>query len=319
MSQPQRRGSHITSDVTVPTDAEGFFGRECPDPTCLAYFKLDHAEYPLARASGMLACPVCGTWQRQDSFHTRDQVRRLQAAGRELALGAVQEAIGQAFGGSGSRRGFTFRPAPPRSPRPLPTYMERQTIRTFVCPNGGHRAVIYDRLVACPYCGPATPVRAVLDDNLGAMRRLIEIVQRLSPEHRQEVEAAGGASAFAERALGGAVAAVQTFAKDLHSQSEREVTVRNPWQNPDRLREQWKGSFAVDPLDQLDDAQIALLRLGFARRHILEHNGGVADEKYLRESGDSVGPGRRVRFDADFVREFIDTVEALAAGLERGL
>ncbi len=57
------------------------------------------------------------------------------------------------------------------------------------------------------------------------------------------------------------------------------------------------------------------LRLAFARRHVLEHNGGVIDELYLRETGDGT-IGRRVRVRPAFVEQALDAVESLADRLD---
>jgi hypothetical protein len=61
---------------------------------------------------------------------------------------------------------------------------------------------------------------------------------------------------------------------------------------------------------------VATLKLGFARRHLLEHNNGVVDAKYLAESGDKAAVGRRVRFRSTFVREFVAASMRLADELE---
>ncbi len=321
MATPQRTATGWDSSVSLPLDEDGFFGRECPASGCLAYFKLHVDEYDAARKTRLLSCPVCGIRQDDETFLTPDQIERTEAAAMELAQGAVEDAIDRAFGGvsRSSRSGavtFSYTPGPPRIPKSLPTYVERQTIRTFTCPSGGHRAVIYDLLAVCPYCGPDTPPRAVLDDNMAAMGRVLAVVEQLPEEHRRDIEAAGGTTALAEGALGGGVAAVQTFAKQFHGQTGKPTTVRNPWQSVSRLQEQWQASFATDPLAALLEAEIKLLRLGFARRHILEHNGGVADEKYVEESGDSIPVGRRIRVQVSFVREFLAAVVRLADALE---
>jgi hypothetical protein len=323
MSDPQRRGSEVTSSVSLPTDEDGFFGRECPEKDCLAYFKLHANEYGLAKAAGVLSCPSCGVRADHETFMTPDQIQRSQAAIRELAQATAHQLIREAFSGFKPSRGsgvsLTFKPGAPHRPQPLPTYVERETVRTFTCPAGGHRAVIYDRLVACPYCGPGTPPRAVLDDNLAVLPRLLDSLDHLPAEDRAEVKALGGEPAMAERTLTGAVAAIQSFAKDLHASTGKTVTVWNPWQSPTRLADQWGVSFGSDPFAGLTPEQHKVIRLGFARRHILEHNGGRADERYLAESGDALALGRPVRYGAPFVREFIDSVAVLADALEAGV
>lgn len=68
----------------------------------------------------------------------------------------------------------------------------------------------------------------------------------------------------------------------------------NPWQNVDRMQRHWLTDFGRDPIDGLDAASVQTLRLAFARRHVLEHNGGLVDEAYTRETGEGA-IGRRVR------------------------
>jgi hypothetical protein len=52
------------------------------------------------------------------------------------------------------------------------------------------------------------------------------------------------------------------------------------------LPRRWLADFDRDPLDGLATATVRTLRLAFSRRHVLEHNGGVIDERYQRETGE---------------------------------
>lgn len=310
--------------MSLYTDDTGFFGRQCPDPECRTFFKLNVAEYEAAPESLRLTCPLCGLVGDHQRFITTEQKRRSEAAALEFGRAAADQVIrdwsrrqaSRPQPSSGVRIEWTAHRNPPRSPRHLPTYVEQATIRTFDCPNGGHHAVIYDLLTFCPWCGSdKTPPRAVFEDNLAAQRRLLAVVQELPEEARSSVEAAGGVTALAERALTGIVAATQNLAKRLHAQSGKTPPKDNPWQNVDRLQRQWLADFDQDPLDGLDTATVRTLRLAFSRRHLLEHNGGVIDERYKHETGEG-SIGRRVRIKPAFVDQALDAVMALAARLE---
>jgi hypothetical protein len=321
MTPPERSGSVWTSRVSLPLDEEGFFGRECPNPDCLEFFKLHIDDYGAARAAHRLTCPVCGTTESDEHFHTLEQIERMRAGAMELARGAMNRILSDFSRQPPTRnaRGavtFRWNAPPPHWPTPLPTYVERQTIRTFACPNGGHRAVIYDLLSFCPYCGPEkTPPRAVFDDNLTAMRRLLAVVTDLPADAQEAIQAAGGSTALAERALGGGLAALQTLTKQLHAQAGKPAVKGNPWQNLDRLRRQWLKDFRADALAKLDVAAVTTLRLGFARRHILEHNGGVVDQRYRDETNEGI-IGRRLRIRPSFVDEVFGAATLLADQLE---
>lgn len=280
MSRPTRSGSHVSTSLILAVDEDGFFGRECPNHHCLAYFKLAVDEYRLARERRRLTCPVCGTTESDEQFFTKDQLERIRAAQIELARGTVNDTLRDLGRRGTSRSGavsIKWNTPPPYNPKPLPRYVEKQTIRTFTCPSGGHRAVIYDLLVFCPYCGPdETPPRAVFDDTMAAMERLLRVVRDQSSEARSELDAAGGSTLLAERALTNVIAAVQNLAKQTHVHAAKPTPTGNPWQNLDRLAKRWQADFGSDPLEGLSAAEQRTLRLAFSRRHIIEHNGGVA-------------------------------------------
>lgn len=148
--------------VSLYTDDTGFFGRQCPDPECRTFFKLNVAEYEAAPESLRLTCPLCGLVGDHQRFITTEQKRRSEAAALEFARAAADQVIrdwsrrqaSRPQRSSGVQIEWTAHRNPPRSPRRLPTYVEQATIRTFDCPNGGHHAVIYDLLTFCPWCGP---------------------------------------------------------------------------------------------------------------------------------------------------------------------
>lgn len=322
MTPPERSGDLVTSNLSIPLDSDGFFGRECPNRECLAYFKVHLDDYGQARAAHRLTCPVCGTTESDEHFHTPEQIERMHAGAMELARGVVDQTfrdLARRPPIRNSRGAITLQwtaPSRPHVPKPLPTYVERQTVRTFVCSNRGHRAVVYDLLTFCPYCGPEmTPPRAVFDENIAAMRRLLAVVTELPPEAQQSIQASGGATALAERALGGAVAAIQTLAKQVHAQAGKPPASGNPWQNADRLQAQWLKDFGADPLAGLDANEMRTIRLAFARRHVLEHNGGVADARYVQETGEGT-VGRRLRIRSEFVQEAIGALVTQADRLQ---
>ena len=146
---------------------------------------------------------------------------------------------------------------------------------------------------------------------MAAMERLLSVVTEQPAEARAELEAAGGTTLPTERALANVVAAVQNLAKQTHIRAGKPAPPGNPWQNLDRLSKKWTADFGSDPLANVSSGEQRTLRLAFSRRHVLEHNGGVADPKYVNETSD--GPtGRRVRITTAFVTDVFAAAIRLA-------
>jgi hypothetical protein len=192
--------------VALYTDGAGYFGRRCPDAECHAFFKLRTDEFAAAPESLELTCPECGRQAHHSDFMTPEQTKGSEAALNELAEGAV-DAMLRDFSRQrgttrfrGGRIEWKAHRNPPRRVKPLPSYVERATIRLFECPRG-HSAVIYDLLAFCPWWGTDTPPRAVFDDSLAAQRRLLALIEEQTDEARADVEARGGVTSQAERAL----------------------------------------------------------------------------------------------------------------------
>ena len=68
MSDADQTAEGWASSVSLPLDADGAFGRRCPE--CSAYFKVFLAEYGPVRERRWLACPSCGHVGDDESFIT---------------------------------------------------------------------------------------------------------------------------------------------------------------------------------------------------------------------------------------------------------
>ena len=150
----------------MPTDAEGYAGRSCPQ--CGVFFKVkagsgraeDHQQH----------CPVCGHLTEQLSFLSRAQMDYARAAASrmgDMADARVVESLIVGVLDSRVRRGI-----PPgesdailrRKVRhaPLPKFREPEVADKYMCPNCLLRYAVDTAPRMCPDCGqPASPVHKV--------------------------------------------------------------------------------------------------------------------------------------------------------------
>jgi len=63
-----------------------------------------------------------------------------------------------------------------------------------------------------------------------------------------------------------------------------EVQRYHDFEEVSKLFDNW---FDIDLLNRIGDVEQAFVKLRFHRRHVFEHNGGEADQKYLDDSGDT--------------------------------
>jgi len=77
-------------------------------------------------------------------------------------------------------------------------------------------------------------------------------------------------------------------------------------------------AFDINILESLTQEQIASAKLMFHRRHVYEHKGGAADEKYIRDSGDNVQPRQALRESQESAHKIVTIVQQLAKNLHNG-
>lgn len=83
--------------------------------------------------------------------------------------------------------------------------------------------------------------------------------------------------------------------------------------------EQIRAAFDTDILTSLDPDEVNFAQKLFHRRHIYEHNGGVVDEKYLKDSSDtSVRLRQAIHETQDSAHRLIGVIAKMADNLHKG-
>src|SRR4051794_4162267 len=98
----------FTAKVSLATDGQGYFGRECP--ACQGPFKMHADEYEGLPDDTRLHCPYCGHVDEHSEFMTGAQRARVDAAVDAVAEQYVHGVISDMFG-----KAFRSRPASRRS------------------------------------------------------------------------------------------------------------------------------------------------------------------------------------------------------------
>ena len=76
--------------------------------------------------------------------------------------------------------------------------------------------------------------------------------------------------------------------------------------------------FDIDILSGISAEDTAFATLMFHRRHVYEHKGGEADEKYIADSGDQVRLKQALRETPESAHRTATLVIKLAANLHKG-
>ena len=120
-----------------------------------------------------------------------------------------------------------------------------------------------------------------------------------------------------EGSLGDVVSAFQKFAEVKYkSVSNKNVKV-NDFQNVEKGSKLFEDAIGKGYSTWLNDEELLEMNLVFQKRHIIEHNGGMIDEMYIKKSNDTnYCVGQRIVIHNEDTMRLIQIIKKLNNGLK---
>lgn len=317
--------------VEMPADDEGLWPLRCPVQPEDHFFKMAVTEGSQDGGSGprtddsLLHCPYCGHaadfWDFAPMQHAR-VMAAAQAAAEQYAANMLDEMLGKAFGArsrSSSRRsGMSVEYTPGTLPgrRTLPPSGEvEETRRTMQCQGCEEIVAVYGLAIYCPNCGRLAPAQqfGVLiqmhRDGLAALDSLPHGIKR-------ELAESGLLAASYENTIKDGFTALETFLKTRFEAEAPDIGLQgmgNVFQRLDDAAEMYRKHLQVDLPALLGTDGWEQLNRAAAMRHVLVHNAGVVDARFLtRLPTWPQQAGQRIQIKQSDADGFITLLERVA-------
>lgn len=270
------------------------FGHQCP--VCKGYWRASH---------GGKLCPYCA-YKAEEHYHflTDAQQRYVkeycvtlsealysgQAGKYTIDMDAVADAVGKSH------------------TKPAFYYAEERQQNLFKCVACGKVNDVLGRYAYCGSCGTRND-----------LQELEKIIQGIRDRANN-----GGPY---EGCVKDAVAAFDSFAGQYAKQFLTRVPMtparksrleRAHFHNLASAAEIFRAIFDIDILAGISAEDVAFATLMFHRRHVYEHKGSEADEKYIADSGDQVRVKQALHETQESAHRTASVVVKLAANLHRG-
>jgi hypothetical protein len=308
MNHLSRLGDSIS--IAIEPDKDGFTGRECPNPECEGYFKIEFGTG--LRGEGLPChCPYCGHTASHDQFWTKEQLEYA----RSVALRTVTDALHKEL----KKLEFDYKPRGPFGiglsvkvrrgsvPR-IRHYREKMLETEIVCSNCTLRYAVYGVFAFCPDCGLHNSLQ-ILTKNLELAAKMLDVAVAAEPDLEARL---------IEDALEDCVSSFDGFGREICHLHAAKAT--NPVMAQKVSFQSLEGS--NQKLSELFNVDIAAVLTGdewkksiraFQKRHLLAHKMGAVDEEYIHKAGDGQAEvGRKVTVGADEVRDLIPILLKLA-------
>lgn len=281
--------------VFIGSDSEGMFGHQCP--VCQGYWRGD---------CGLGFCPYCGiraplhqlltTAQRSYVTQFCEKMREALSAENDGEYVVDMDAVADAVGKSTEKPPFY--------------YAEMSQQNRFKCNACGGVNDILGTFGYCSVCSTRNDLQELSDKIVPLLRNRIKAGGPYEACLRDSVSAF---DSFVGRFVEQLVHHVpMTPARKARLQDKR-------FQKLNSVATELKEIFDIDILDGVNADDVEFAKLMFHRRHVYEHRGGEADEKYIVDRGDnSVRPKQALRESVESPHRIVGLLLRMATNLYHG-
>ncbi len=290
-------GSNIIKiPMTFQSDEKGYLDRQCPNRNCEFVFKINMEDWK-EKIHGDVHCPMCGYIASNEQWYTDEQIAVIRENARNYAVSMVQSMLNKSFSklASSTRNNkyikIGYKPSKKISVRNNPIGQREEWNLDITCEKCGCRYSVIGSAYFCPCCG-YNSVEQVFNDSISRIEKMIEAQDFMLEKLTEQVgvdEASKMCRSLLEGTLGDIVSAFQKFAKEnliSHSTFDTSKIKVNDFQVVTKGSELYRSHLNKPYENCLSTEELAFMNILFQRRHILEHNEGIIDEKYIEKSGD---------------------------------
>lgn len=313
--------------LQIKMDADGYYDRECPSPDCLFQFKVLYSDWSTLFKDEQVFCPMCRYEATAKHWATSEQNDQIGSQGIAYATSFINKAIHDGVADANKnlpKEGFITMSLSFSSSTAQHVFVpieakESFTLKVECSQCSAHYAVVGGAFF-CPNCGHNS-AEQTFDDALrkvGAKLDYTALVREAIKNANQLDEGELVARSLVETALSDCVSALQRLCEELFKRHfPSEGAPFNVFQRIDEASALWRRKLGIGYENWLSDAQLQEMKMLYQRRHLLAHNEGMVDDKYLQKSQDnSYKAGQRIVVKEKDVRTLIDYVSTIASGLK---
>jgi len=297
--QTSESGNIVHMSIPLKPDDDRMIGRECPNPDCSSkYFKIGlHIPEGFLKNEQELSyiditCPYCGNVDNMQKFHTEEHAKWIESMiHRDMAI-TVQKMLEDTVKNFKPVSNSGFSVEMKFKPGSLPNvryYTEEKLKRKVTCDNCGFQYAVYGISFHCPFCGKGNLILH-LNRNVDITHVLIEESTKLQSEHGSDV-----AQRMIGNALEDVVGIFEGFLKSIYlygihrnfpteDADKKEERIRVTFQRLDGAEKLFLDDLKYDIFSQISEEDRLFLEEQFLKRHVLTHNLGLVDEKYLEKA-----------------------------------
>ncbi|MCD7770262.1 MAG: hypothetical protein LUH36_09150 [Oscillospiraceae bacterium] len=310
--------------MTLISDEKGYIDRECPNKNCMFTFKINLQDWEEKVSDEEVHCPMCGFVGTSDQWWTQHQLESIRDNAANYAVSMITAQLDDAFRNftRSTRKNkyvkITYKPGKRITFQNNPIGQSEEWETDITCEKCGTRYSVVGSAYFCPCCGYNSAVSVFEEsvDNIGKMLDSIPEMKLLLTKPYGKDKAETMCRGLLEGSIGDIVSAFQKFASCYYDKLTGKVSRVNDFQIVDKGSKLFQNATGKGYSEWLSEYELQKMNLMFQRRHLIEHNNGMVDQKYIEKSGDtSYVVGQRLVVKKSDVLELLTLTKKLAKGL----
>jgi len=318
---------HDEFSIPLRPDEDGMIGRECPSKDCQPrYFKVfvkESEEEPAKEekeksddlSQSDIICPYCGHRDNMQEFHTKEQIEWIKSMFERDIAKSIQDTFKRALRPSRPRTGsfLSIEYKPGRLPS-VRHYVEERLKREVECNKCGQKYAVYGIAFLCPFCGGG--------NMLVHFERSKQIILSML-ESGNIIREKGGEEVFHHHlgnCLEDVVSLFEGFHKSIYSRAVKERDSREEaeekiskmktnFQRLSGAEKFFKRDLGIEIFAPLPESEREFLDDLFLRRHVITHNLGLVDKKYLERARTLERQGRELKISRSDIEKGLELVD----------
>lgn len=308
--------------LKILSDEKGYFDRECPNIECEFLFKILMEDWENKVSDEIVFCPRCGHTDSSDQWWTKEQVKHVEEIALSWAMSHIQDTLDKSFRKMSRKSGkyikIAYKPGKKISFVNNPLGQREEWEMEITCEKCGTRTSVIGTAYFCPCCGH-NAVDRVFKESLSRITLQLKSIDEMELQFVNMFDkdvAVSMRNSIIESSLKEVISAFQKYAVEMFRKGSDKKVRPNDFQMIEKGSNLFANHYGSDYATWLSTEEINFLVIMFQRRHILEHNQGIVDERYLINSGDtSYNIGQRIVCKVQDVEKLVDKIKILSDGV----
>lgn len=312
--------------VPIESDEKGYIDKQCPAQECEFMFKVNSDDWSNIFKDEAVWCPLCRHEAPADQWFTIEHAKHAEAEALVFVQGTINNALrsgAQKFNRRQPKNGFISMSMKVSSGTKRTHIIPAKAVELMQleiqCESCKSRFAVIGSAYFCPACGHNSVTRTFSDSlrKIRAKKEGVEIVRNALNESMGKDEAELTCRSLIETCISDGVVAFQKYCDGMYESYGNAPF--NAFQRLEQGSNLWEEAIQKGYSSWLSVGELSTLNIIYQKRHLLAHNEGIIDSKYIQKSGDtSYKEGQRIVVSEKDIDFLISSLEKLSEGIQAG-